>query len=129
MRRGGLSGAALAGSGAGFDRVARRVHIDQDLAGDPLRARWLTWLFRIPGVELLNLWLPTDTLVRLQPLALMSTYDTCHPAGSAARSLRAEAQQARRPQAKPHSTSRSERSWPRLTPRLPPRSLPRLPLL
>ena len=73
MRRGGLSGAALAGSGAGFDRVARRVHIDQDLAGDPLRARWLTWLFRIPGVELLNLWLPTDTLVRLQPLALMST--------------------------------------------------------
>ena len=73
MRRGGPLGGALSGSGDGFDRVARRVHIDQDLAGDPLRARGLTWLFRLPGVELLNLWIPLDEVVRLQPLALMST--------------------------------------------------------
>jgi hypothetical protein len=72
MRRGGLSGQALPGSGDGFDRVARRVHIDQDLNGDPLRSRRLVWLFRLPGVELLNLWLPVDPIVRLQPLALMS---------------------------------------------------------
>ena len=73
MRRGGTLGAAMSGSGNGFDRVARRVHIDQDLAGEPLRSRGLTWLFRLPGVELLNLWIPLDEVVRLQPLALMST--------------------------------------------------------
>lgn len=70
MRRGGLGGASVQGNGDGFDRVARRVHIDQDMNGDPLRARWLTWLFRLPGVELLNLWLPLDKQVVLQPLAL-----------------------------------------------------------
>eukprot|EP01045_Picozoa_sp_COSAG04_P012130 COSAG04_NODE_805_length_10154_cov_9.105122_13_plen_88_part_00 len=42
-------GEALEGSGDGFDRVARRVHIDQDMDGDPLRERGLVWLFKLPG--------------------------------------------------------------------------------
>jgi hypothetical protein len=52
--------------------VAMRVHIDQDLQGEPLLRMGIHWLFRAPFVQLLNVWLPINE-PRVRPLALMNT--------------------------------------------------------
>eukprot|EP00510_Aplanochytrium_minuta_P002922 CAMPEP_0184006324 /NCGR_PEP_ID=MMETSP0954-20121128/613_1 /TAXON_ID=627963 /ORGANISM="Aplanochytrium sp, Strain PBS07" /LENGTH=383 /DNA_ID=CAMNT_0026284827 /DNA_START=432 /DNA_END=1583 /DNA_ORIENTATION=- len=68
IRKGGPLGVPL--NGSGFDLVAHRVHIDQDLEGDPLLSLGLTWLFRLPFISLLNVWTPLET-PRMRPLAVM----------------------------------------------------------
>ncbi len=71
-------GEALEGSGDGFDRVARRVHIDQDMEGDPLRERGLVWLFKLPGTprEPSDCWLLLDSRVHSALLATRGSIAT-----------------------------------------------------
>jgi hypothetical protein len=66
IRKGGPEGAKL--EGKGFDMVAQRVHIDQDLDGEPLLSMGMTWIFKLPGMRLLNIWSPLHD-VRMRPLA------------------------------------------------------------
>mmetsp|Transcript_5399 Transcript_5399/g.7050 ORF Transcript_5399/g.7050 Transcript_5399/m.7050 type:complete len:456 (-) Transcript_5399:243-1610(-) len=68
IRKGGPLGIPV--NGTGFDMVAHRVHIDQDLEGDPLKSMGLTWLFHLPFIEMLNVWTPLKT-PRMRPLAVM----------------------------------------------------------
>jgi len=66
IRKGGPEGSKL--NGTGFDNVAQRVHIDQDLQGEPILSMGLTWIFRLPYMRLLNVWSPLHD-VRLRPMA------------------------------------------------------------
>jgi len=66
IRKGGPEGTKL--EGTGFDNVAQRVHIDQDLQGEPLLGMGLTWVFKLPYMRLLNVWSPLHD-VRLRPMA------------------------------------------------------------
>jgi hypothetical protein len=69
IRKGGPQGAKLVGSG--FDGVAQRVHIDQDLEGEPLLSMGLTWLFEsVPFMHIVNVWSPLHRPA-LRPLAMM----------------------------------------------------------
>ena len=66
IRKGGPEGTKL--DGVGFDNVAQRVHIDQDLDGEPLLSMGLSWVFKLPFMRLLNVWSPLHD-VRLRPMA------------------------------------------------------------
>lgn len=66
IRKGGPDGASLGGSG--YDNVAHRVHIDQDIRGEPLRSLGVTWLFQLPFMRLLNVWTPLQD-VHMRPMA------------------------------------------------------------
>jgi len=68
IRKGGPEGSAL--NGSGFDQVAQRVHIDQDLRGEPLLGMGLTWVFRLPFMYLLNVWSPLHD-IRMRPMAFV----------------------------------------------------------
>lgn len=66
IRKGGPEGSKV--NGTGFDNVAQRVHIDQDIQGEPLISMGLTWVFQLPYVRLLNIWSPLHD-IRLRPMA------------------------------------------------------------
>jgi hypothetical protein len=51
-----------------FDMVAQRVHIDQDLEGEPLRSLGVMQLLQMPFMELFNVWVPLMTSP-IRPLA------------------------------------------------------------
>lgn len=70
IRKGGPEGSKL--NGTGFDMVAQRVHIDQDITGEPLLSMGLTWVFQLPFMHLLNVWSPLHD-VRLRPMAFADT--------------------------------------------------------
>lgn len=65
IRKGGPEAAKL--EGAGFDNVAMRVHIDQDLEGEPVLGMGMAWIFKLPFMRLLNVWSPLHD-VRMRPL-------------------------------------------------------------
>lgn len=77
LRQGGPLGIAVAGKE--FDRVARRVHIDQDIEGEPLHRLGIAWALNYlqPSLQILNLWTPLTT-TQLRPLALMSVSTLDH---------------------------------------------------
>lgn len=66
IRKGGPEGKKL--EGTGFDLVALRVHIDQDMQGEPLRQMGVELFFRLPFIELINVWTPLQD-IKLRPLA------------------------------------------------------------
>ena len=69
LRKGGPLGKKIPGEA--HDWVAQRVHIDQDLEGEPLRRMGMAWAVKYaPFLEVLNVWTPLAT-PRLRPLALM----------------------------------------------------------
>jgi hypothetical protein len=59
-------------SRARFDMVAQRVHIDQDLDGEPLQSMGVAGLLQMPFVELFNVWVPLLTSP-IRPLAFADT--------------------------------------------------------
>ena len=70
LRKGGPLGKRVDGGEKGFDLVAQRVHIDQDLEGEPLVRMGMAAAVRwAPFLEVLNVWVPLAT-PRLRPLAL-----------------------------------------------------------
>lgn len=66
IRKGGPEGSKLPGSG--FDMVAQRVHIDQDLDGEPLLSMGLNWIFKLPFMYMVNIWSPLHD-IRMRPMA------------------------------------------------------------